>query len=42
VLGRMYEGYSALVGGRYHRIIHRGEWEPKASYRLSSEFGIRP
>jgi hypothetical protein len=25
-----------------HRIIHRGHWEPKASYRLSSEFGIRP
>ena len=25
-----------------HRIIHRGDWEPKASYRLSSEFGIRP
>lgn len=25
-----------------HRIIHSGQWEPKASYRLSSEFGIRP
>jgi hypothetical protein len=25
-----------------HRIIHRGDWEQKASYRLSSEFGIRP
>ena len=25
-----------------HRIIHIGAWESKASYRLSSEFGIRP
>lgn len=25
-----------------HRIIHSGQWEPKAAYRLSSEFGIRP
>ena len=25
-----------------HRIIHSGDWEPKASYRLASEFGIRP
>ena len=25
-----------------HRIIHREHWEPKASYRLSSQFGIRP
>lgn len=25
-----------------HRIIHNGDWEPKASYKLSSEFGIRP
>ena len=25
-----------------HRIIHIGEWEPKASYKLASEFGIRP
>ena len=25
-----------------HRIVHRGDWEPKASYKLSSEFGIRP
>ena len=25
-----------------HRIIHSGDWERKASYKLSSEFGIRP
>jgi len=25
-----------------HRIIHIGDWERKASYKLSSEFGIRP
>jgi EH_Signature domain len=25
-----------------HRILHMGDWEPKASYKLSSEFGIRP
>jgi hypothetical protein len=25
-----------------HRIIHIGDWEAKASYKLASEFGIRP
>jgi len=25
-----------------HRIFHRSDWEPKASYMLASEFGIRP
>ena len=25
-----------------HRIFHSGNWEDAASYRLSSEFGIRP
>ena len=25
-----------------HRILHLGDWERKASHKLSSEFGIRP
>jgi hypothetical protein len=25
-----------------HRIFHMADWEPKASYKLASEFGIRP
>ena len=25
-----------------YRIFHMGDWEPKARYKLSSEFGIRP
>jgi len=25
-----------------HRILHVGDWEHKAAYKLASEFGIRP
>jgi hypothetical protein len=25
-----------------HRIIHSGDWEPKAEYKLAAEFGITP
>lgn len=25
-----------------HRILHMSDWEPKASFKLASEFGIRP
>ena len=25
-----------------HRILHSGAWEPKAFYKLASEFGIKP
>ena len=25
-----------------HRILHIHDWEPKAAYKLASEFGVRP
>ena len=37
-----FELNKELKFDKTHRIFHSGDWEPKASYKLSSEFGIRP
>ena len=37
-----FEVKNHLKFDKAHRIFHNGDWEPKAAYKLSSEFGIRP
>ena len=37
-----FELAAHLKFDKTHRIFHMGDWEHKAAYRLSSEFGIRP
>jgi hypothetical protein len=37
-----FELANHLKFDKTHRIFHMGDWEPKASYKLASEFGIRP
>ncbi len=37
-----FELKSHLKFDRTHRILHLGDWESDAGYRLASEFGIRP
>ena len=37
-----FESIHHLKFDKAHRIFHAADWEPKAAYRLASEFGIRP
>ncbi len=39
---RRFELRNHLKFAQTNRILHMADWEPKAAYRLSSEFGIRP